>query len=390
MLRIILPFLLLLNFSLLGQSSKTHSVKLKEYNKQLKGFNQHLSTVSSEIFQETDLIKSISKELKKINRELLKTKKRYSAEKKKAKILKKESGNISDKQKHIRDKVLVTSTKLISLSVITNEKSEDNLDSIILDEIFEVLSKANVKKLYKFNKGLSDKESKLKTIQIKMDKLKKSIENFEIKKKKFEKKKAQRKELLSKLEIKKTKYKIYLKEAVSKQKLIKRKIEKAQAQMELDRKNAQKRATNKSNITTHIGSSYTKEAVRRYRGKKTISPIQDYTVLTRFGTYIDPIYKFKIFSSSVILQPNKQNSNVRSIFNGRVTLFKDDKTLGKFVMVEHFNGLQTMYAHLDSFAPSIKTGKKIKKGTIIGRVSNKLYFEVMEKNYRIDPLQVIK
>jgi murein DD-endopeptidase MepM/ murein hydrolase activator NlpD len=49
-----------------------------------------------------------------------------------------------------------------------------------------------------------------------------------------------------------------------------------------------------------------------------------------------------------------------------------------------------MYAHLDSFSPSIKIGKKIKKGTVIGRVSNKLYFEVMENNYRINPLDVIK
>jgi len=386
MIKIIFTFLLIFHFALLG---KSNSIQLKENDKKLKGFNQELSTVSAEIFQESDLIISISTELKRINQELSKVKKRYKAEKNKAKTLKKESGNISAKQKSIRDKVLVTSTKLISLSVITNEKSEDNLDSIILDEIFEVLSKNNVKKLYQFNKGLSDKEKKLSMIQKKMSKLEKSIKDFEIKKKDFEQKKKQRKELLSQLESKKKIYKNYLKEAVKKQKVIKRKIEEAQAKMELARKKSRKRTQN-TRITTRIGSSYTKEAVKRYRGKKTISPIQGYTVLTRFGTYIDPIYKFKIFSSSVVLKPNKPNSNVRSIFNGRITLFKDDKTLGKFVMVEHFNGLQTMYAHLDSFAPSIKTGKKIKKGTIIGRVSNKLYFEVMEKNYRIDPLQVMK
>ena len=382
------------NSLLIGKTTNNTSLKkLKEYNRKLGEFDNKLSAISTDIFKEREAITSINLELKKIDSELSKEKRRYFIEKKKAERLKKESGTLSVKQKDLRSQVLVTSTKLISLSIITDHQSENNLKSIILDEVFNILSRENVRKLKKFDLGLSKRQSKIDVIQKKMDTLKESIEKVENKKKLIKEKKSSREKMFNRLNAKKIEYKKYLKEIVSKQKKIKIEIEKAQAQMERERaakRVSKRRQSYKNTITTHIGSSYKKEAVKRYRGKKTISPIKNYKVITKFGTYIDPIYKFKIFSSSVLLKPNKNSAKVRNIFNGKITLFKDDKTLGKFVMIEHFNGLQTMYAHLDSFAPSIRAGKKIKKGTVIGRVSEKLYFEVMEKNYRIDPLEVIK
>jgi len=382
------------NSLLIGKTTNNTSLKkLKEYNRKLGEFDNKLSAISTDIFKEREAITSINLELKKIDSELSKEKRRYFIEKKKAERLKKESGTLSVKQKDLRSQVLVTSTKLISLSIITDHQSENNLKSIILDEVFNILSRENVRKLKKFDLGLSKRQSKIDVIQKKMDTLKESIEKVENKKKLIKEKKSSREKMFNRLNAKKFEYKKYLKEIVSKQKKIKIEIEKAQAQMERERaakRVSKRRQSYKNTITTHIGSSYKKEAVKRYRGKKTISPIKNYKVITKFGTYIDPIYKFKIFSSSVLLKPNKNSAKVRNIFNGKITLFKDDKTLGKFVMIEHFNGLQTMYAHLDSFAPSIRAGKKIKKGTVIGRVSEKLYFEVMEKNYRIDPLEVIK
>ena len=390
----LVTILLLASTSLYGLKGKSgNSIKkLKEYNKKLGEFDNKLSGISNEILIEREAITTINRELKKIDRELFKDKKRYSAEKKRAEKLKKESKKLSVKQKTLRNRVVTTSAKLISLSVIADSNSSDSLDALILDEVFNILNKENVKMLKNFDTGLSKRQLKINNIQKKMKVLQDSIDIIEDKKKLIKKKKSVREKMFKRLESRKKDYKKRLESIIKKQKIIKAEIEKAQAKMEKARvrKHKRVRKESRSRITTHIGSSYKKEAVRRYRGKKTISPIKNYQVITKFGTYIDPIYKFKIFSSSVILKPNRDNSIVRNIFNGRVTLFKDDKTLGKFVMVEHFNGLQTMYAHLDSFSPSIKAGKKIKKGAVIGRVSERLYFEVMEKSYRINPLEVIE
>ena len=64
--------------------------------------------------------------------------------------------------------------------------------------------------------------------------------------------------------------------------------------------------------------------------------------------------------------------------------------LNNVVIIEHANGIHTIYAHLDKIAPNIKDGKRLKKGSVIGRVDNELMFEVTQKNYHINPMQLIK
>jgi len=51
--------------------------------------------------------------------------------------------------------------------------------------------------------------------------------------------------------------------------------------------------------------------------------------------------------------------------------------------------IHTIYAHLSKIAPTIQVGQKIKKGYVIGRVDNDLTFEVTQKNFHIDPLELI-
>ncbi|MEA3523563.1 MAG: peptidoglycan DD-metalloendopeptidase family protein, partial [Campylobacterota bacterium] len=138
-----------------------------------------------------------------------------------------------------------------------------------------------------------------------------------------------------------------------------------------------------------VGSSYQKIKTKRYRGKKTISPLDSYSVTKKFGPYTDPIYNIKIFNESISLKPKTSNAKVKNILNGKVVMAQEMAMLNNVVIVEHSNGLHTIYAHLDQIAPNIKKGKKIRKGSIIGRVNNELMLEVTQKNYHINPLQLI-
>jgi murein DD-endopeptidase MepM/ murein hydrolase activator NlpD len=45
---------------------------------------------------------------------------------------------------------------------------------------------------------------------------------------------------------------------------------------------------------------------------------------------------------------------------------------------------------MDKIAPTIKEGKKIKKGYVIGRIDKELMFEVTQKNRHINPLELIR
>ena len=117
--------------------------------------------------------------------------------------------------------------------------------------------------------------------------------------------------------------------------------------------------------------------------------LSDYFVEQKFGPYFDPVYKLKVFNESVILVSNVRNATVRSIFDGKVVYAKEVPILKKIIIIEHKNEMHTIYSQLDKIAPTIRPGRKIQKGYIIGRVDQKLGFEITKKDKHIDPLEVI-
>ena len=143
------------------------------------------------------------------------------------------------------------------------------------------------------------------------------------------------------------------------------------------------------NSIRQIGSSYQNSNVKKYVGERTIAPLDSYSVKRKFGDYVDPIYKIKIFNESVVLASNTPDATVKSVLNGKVVFAKDTASLQKVVIVENSDEIHTIYAHLSKIAPTIQVGQKIKKGYVLGRVDNDLTFEVTQKNYHIDPLELI-
>ncbi|MBU1994982.1 M23 family metallopeptidase, partial [bacterium] len=123
-----------------------------------------------------------------------------------------------------------------------------------------------------------------------------------------------------------------------------------------------------------------------YYGIKTIAPLDYYDITKDYGTYTDPIYGIKIFNESISLKPKQSNSKVKTVFNGKVIYADKTSVLDNIVIVEHADGLHTIYANLSQIAPDIKAGVKIKKGYTIGRVSDELIFEVTQKSYHINPI----
>ena len=160
--------------------------------------------------------------------------------------------------------------------------------------------------------------------------------------------------------------------------------------LEAIRKASKNRNINDKMTVRQIGSSYQSSRVRKYKGEKTIAPLDKFVVKRKFGTYIDPIYKMKIFNASVILKSKVKNAKVKNVLNGKVVYAKKTAVLDHVVIVENSRGIHTIYAHLNKIAPTIKVGKKIKKGYVIGRVNDELSFEVTQKSYHINPLELIR
>ncbi|MFT2638668.1 murein hydrolase activator EnvC family protein [Helicobacter pylori] len=159
-----------------------------------------------------------------------------------------------------------------------------------------------------------------------------------------------------------------------------------------NRENEEKVSLKKSSQTLEVkqvASSYQNINTTSYNGPKTIAPLNDYEVVQKFGPYIDPVYNLKIFSESITLVSKTPNTLVRNVLDGKIVFAKEINMLKKVVIIEHKNGIRTIYSQLDKIAPTIKSGMRIQKGYVLGRIDQRLGFEVTIREKHINPLELI-
>jgi murein DD-endopeptidase MepM/ murein hydrolase activator NlpD len=140
-----------------------------------------------------------------------------------------------------------------------------------------------------------------------------------------------------------------------------------------------------------IGSSAKGIKISKYNGRTTMAPLKSYTIAKNFGKYYDDVYKMELFNESVSLKTKIPNAKVFSVFKGQIVYAKQNSgLLAKVVIVKHSNGLHTIYSHLDKISPTLKVGKWIPKGYVVGRVSDTLEFQATKDSKYIDPMRLIK
>ncbi len=393
----IISLLIIFNINLYAISS---TEKLKELNLTIGELDSKLQQTSDDIFLYQSYISKIDSELRKIDLELDQDRKKYKKEFEKYDGLTRDIENLRDQQDNIYEQMSNISARIVSQAIVKKNSETGDIETIFVDEAYSILNRENAKNLELMQQEVRLRQNKIDLIGKAINNLGSNIARVEQKKELINQKKTDREIRFKQLEQKQTDYKSRLDNIIEQHTAIQNEINEAAriANAELMNKpSAERIASNSNSIDINtgdqkrsLGNSYQLERTKKYRGDKTISPLESYKILTRFGTYTDPIYKFKIFSSAVILEPQGSSTRVRSIFDGTITIVKDDKTLGKFIMIEHNNGLHTIYANLDLFAPDIKPSKKIKKGSVIGKVGERLYFEVIDKNSRINPMEVIE
>ncbi len=237
-----------------------------------------------------------------------------------------------------------------------------------------------------------DKQNALRATLAKLNILRKQ-EVEEAKRRAAARKEALRKEKERKRKLRLAKARAKEKARKAKEALRRAKTEEARKKARLAAKEAEaekKKLAKESSRVRNINSSYKKEAVYRYRGAKTISPIAGAKVVKKFGTYVDPIYKIKIFNESVTLLAPTSPAKVKNILNGKVVFAGKSSMLGRVVVVAHRGKMHTVYAGLSKIAPTIHVGSKIKKGYVVGKVKKKLIFQATKNSKHIDPLKLIR
>lgn len=380
--KIWLCFLLLLSFACANAVSEKN---LKENERIRAQLNKKLEDLAKDITNSEKNLKNLATQINSASVEANKLEKGVKSYSQELVSLNAQNQNLLKDRNSMENKFvsLIAQDFAFDLSVPSGYAESD--EGFIVYEIllsFDGVLKDELNKLsldYKKNSKLIDEK------QGKINEMNSNLKQYNAQLSKLEKLKQKQ---IEEIERQKVDRNIYTKKLEDLQKQ-QNEIRKTLADLNIVKKEQPKTSANSATNVKQLGSSYTGSLVKRYSGKKTIAPLESFTIKQRFGNFTDPIYNIKLFNENVILRSKSPDARVKSVFDGKIVFAKYTNLLQNVVIVEHSGGIHTIYAHLYQIAPTAKVGKRVKKGEVLGRVKNDLSFEVTQEKFHINPLELI-
>jgi len=405
MIKVFLLFVLIVTHTFakadIDRKINSTSAQVKNVSKSYTSINRKMAKNAKDILNQKREIRKQKKLLSGLIRSLGNKELSYKEDSKKLTELKKEQEKLKVAQEKIEEELIFTIAKSISLTVVLEENDSASEEALIEVAVIRAMLTKTKQDAKVLNEEFYQNSLVVNKVNKHATSLEVAISSIDKKRKKLLEVQKKNKKSLSKLQTSKTSYKKSLKKLIRKQDTLKQTLAKLKiikvdrikkAKEDADRKKAFSKKSSDKNLpkVRKPGSSYQSVKTKKYRGSKTIAPIKSYTITKKYGTYTDPIYGIKIFNESISMKPKQANAKVKTVFNGKVIYADKTAVLNNIVIIEHKNGLHTIYANLTQISPNIKKGKKIKKGYTIGRVSEELIFEVTQKSYHINPIRLFK
>jgi murein DD-endopeptidase MepM/ murein hydrolase activator NlpD len=140
------------------------------------------------------------------------------------------------------------------------------------------------------------------------------------------------------------------------------------------------------------GARMRTEDLKLALGEFFIYPIRG-RLTSPFGWRNDPISGVRRYHAALDLAA-PIGTPIKAAMDGRVSTVGFNGTYGKFIIVSHSGGFQTMYAHLS--VTSVTQGSPVNQGTKIGEVGNTgystgphLHFAVYKNGRAVDPRDLL-
>ena len=394
-------------------ANKTQSTKqnLKTKVEQEKRLNKKLDELAKSILSGEENVKTTAEQISALSVQVKELESSAKAADASLNTLIAQNKDLVAEQKRIEASLLAIISKRFAYDLIVPKNYIESEESIISAEILNSLTKDSQNEVNKIAKDYSKTINSIKSQTDKIGAIKLDLAEFRSKQDKLIALQTKQKKDLAQLKSDKDSYEKELSAIQADQEELRKTLEKlaiiakneeeekARAQQKAKLEEAKKAKNNEKlasqsqktakNDVRQVGSSYQMSQVKRYTGAKTIAPLEKFTLKQAFGDYTDPIYKIKIFNESVVLRSALSDAVVKNVLDGKVVFAKETSLLQKVVIVENKDGIHTIYAHLSKIAPTIKVGSSLKKGYVIGRVERDLTFEVTQKNYHINPMELI-
>ncbi len=381
----------------------TTSNELDSYSKDYTNVNKKMQENADAIIKQKEEISKQQESLKQVQLEFQDKEANYKNIKTQLTELKTYNGKLKNEQDSIEQELVFVIAQSVSLSLIVEEAYAVDAESLIEFEVLQKMLNASKNKVNNLNQNFFDNSKVIEVLKEQTSGLELEIATIDAKRKQIAAAHTANKKLLEKLEIDEQAYKKELKELLGKQDELKKTLEK----LNIIKLDAIKEAQEKEDIKVafdnkpivlskdapsvkKVGDSFQEAKTAKYAGEKTIAPLDSYTVTKKYGAYTDPVYGLKIFNESISLKSTEQNAKVKTVLNGKIIYADKTAVLNNIVIVEHDGGLHTIYANLAQIAPNIEKGQKVKKGFTIGRITDELVFEVTQKSYHINPVELFQ
>jgi septal ring factor EnvC (AmiA/AmiB activator) len=116
-------------------------------------------------------------------------------------------------------------------------------------------------------------------------------------------------------------------------------------------------------------------------------PTQSGTIRARFGNHVHPVLRTVTENAGIDIA-TPQGSNVYAVADGEVAVVSFIPGFGNLIIVNHYNGYRTVYAHLSDVL--VSESQKIREGTVIARSGETvdqplLHFEVWKEREKQNP-----
>jgi murein DD-endopeptidase MepM/ murein hydrolase activator NlpD len=160
----------------------------------------------------------------------------------------------------------------------------------------------------------------------------------------------------------------------------------------LDANDIQNDAISQGTVLFIPGARMKREELKMAMGDLFIYPIRG-RLTSPFGWRNDPISGVRRFHSAIDLAA-PTGVPIKAAQDGKVSVVGVNATYGRFVILEHAGGYQTMYAHMS--VVSVKQGASVTQGSKIGEVGSTgystgphLHFAVYKNGRAVNPLEFL-
>jgi murein DD-endopeptidase MepM/ murein hydrolase activator NlpD len=372
--------------------------QLNEAKQTYTSLNTKLEATANKILQQKQVVGLQQEKINTLVTELNSKETVYQSNKQNLNGLETQQSQLIKHQNDIEQKLVFAIARNTSISLLINDDRAKEANAIITEEALKLHLKQINQEIKELNFIYGENATKISALSTQTKVLKQSIAVIDQQKQTVLVTKKQNEKAIAALEKEKQEYKQSLGRILNQQQSLQNTL----ASLNIIKREAMKpQKAPPPLIAVKPGSKplpkgareaiseYQASKTASYSGDRTIAPLDGYVVTKRFGPYTDPVYGIKIYNESISLRPTEADAKVKAIFNGKVIFAKQTAMLENVVIIEHDNGLHTIYAHMDKIAPTISVGQRLKQGSIIGRVARELMFQVTQRNAHIDPLQVI-